>query len=189
MNTPAHLIFGAAAFGKPGNARITIAAVLGSLAPDISLYVMVSWSIFVAGVDPNVVFGEYYYSSTWQQVFAVDNSFVLWGLGLGLAMGARRPEFIAFAGAGLLHLAFDFPLHNHDARMHFWPLTDWVFVSPLSYWDSRFHAGIVSPIELGLALTLAGVLFYRFRRFSSRALIVVVATMELLATRAFSWFF
>lgn len=189
MNTPAHLILGAAAFGKPGNMRVTVAAVLGSLAPDISLYAMVSWSIFVAGIDPNVVFGEFYYSSTWQQVFAVDNSFVLWGLGLGFALWAARPVFIAFAGAGLLHLVFDFPLHNHDARMHFWPLTDWVFVSPLSYWDSRFHAGVISPIELTLALVLAGSLFCRFRRRSARALIVFAAGMEILATRAFSWFF
>jgi len=189
VNTPAHLIFGTAAFGKPGNARVTIAAVLGSLAPDISLYVMVSWSIFVAGINPNVVFGEYYYSSTWQQVFAVDNSFVLWGLGLGLAMGARRPAFIAFASAGLLHLAFNFPVHNHDARMHFWPLSDWVFVSPISYWERLFHAGIVSPIELMLALGFVGVLFYRFRRISSRALIIIAAALEILATRAFSWFF
>ena len=76
-------------------------------------------------------FGEYYYSSSWQQVFAVDNSFVLWGLGLGIALWVRRPVWIAFAGAGLLHLVFDFPVHNHDARMHFWPLSDWTFISPI----------------------------------------------------------
>ncbi|GAD54647.1 hypothetical protein [Limimaricola cinnabarinus] len=29
MNTPAHLIFGAAAFGRPGHARVTAAALLG----------------------------------------------------------------------------------------------------------------------------------------------------------------
>ncbi|MEE9388687.1 MAG: cobalamin biosynthesis protein CobQ [Paracoccaceae bacterium] len=189
MNTPAHLIFGTAAFGRPGQKAVTIGAILGSLAPDISLYLMVVWSVFVAGISPNVVFGQYYYSDAWQQVFAVDNSFVLWGLGLGIAIWAARPAYIAFAGAGLLHLIFDFPVHNHDARMHFWPLSDWVFVSPISYWDVRFHASIVSPIEITAALLLVAVLLFRYRRYYARFLILLVAVVEVLATGAFGLMF
>ena len=189
MNTPAHLIFGASAFGKPGSMRITTAAVLGSLAPDISLYLMVSWSIFAVGTDPGIVFGQYYYSDAWQQVFAVDNSFIFWGMGLGVAIWMARPAFTAFTGAGVLHLAFDFPLHNHDARMHFWPLTDWTFVSPFSYWDSRFHADIVSPIEVTVVLILAAVLLFRFRRMYARILVLLTATAEIVATGAFNLIF
>ncbi|MEE9427843.1 MAG: cobalamin biosynthesis protein CobQ [Paracoccaceae bacterium] len=189
MNTPAHLIFGAAAFAKPGHKRVTLAAILGSLAPDISLYLMASWSIMVSGVNPQIVFNEYYYSPSWQQVFAVDNSFVLWGLGLGIALWARRPAWIAFAGAGVLHLAFDFPVHNHDARMHFWPISNWTFISPFSYWDSRFHAGFVSKVEIGLALALAVLLLGRFKRLGSRVLIVLVAVAETIATGAFGAIF
>ena len=150
---------------------------------------MACWSIFIQGVDPIVVFSSYYYSSAWQQVFAVDNSFILWGIGLGLALMSRHPAAVAFAGAGLLHLAFDFPVHNHDARMHFWPLTDWVFISPFSYWDSRFHAGIVGRIELGLVLICTVMLLRRFRFAISRALICVLAVLEIIAAGAFGWFF
>jgi hypothetical protein len=89
MNTPAHLIMGVAAFGKPGRRRITAGALFGALAPDVSLYVMVSWSIWVLGIEPRVVFGQYYYSGAWQQVFAVDNSFILWGLAWGSALVAQ----------------------------------------------------------------------------------------------------
>ncbi len=92
-----------------------------------------------------------------------------------------------FASAGLLHLAFDFPVHNHDARMHFWPLSDWKFINPISYRDRRYHAGIVSRIEVALALSLAALLLYRFRRRSARLLILVVAATELLAGGAFRW--
>ena len=189
MNTPAHLIMGAAAFGKPGHRRVTIAAVAGAMAPDISLYAMVSWSIYVLGVEPRVVFGQYYFSSAWQQVFAIDNSFVLWGLALGLALWSRKPALIAFAGAGLLHLVFDFPLHNDDARMHFWPISDWVFASPISYWDPRFHANIIGPLELAIAMVLSAFMLGRYKTLRARALIVVLAGTEIMATGFFGWFF
>lgn len=187
MNTPAHLIFATAAFGHPHDRAITTAAILGALAPDMSLYLMASWSIFVAGIDPETVFRSYYYSSEWQRVFAVDNSFVFWGVGLGFAMWGRSQIFIAFAGAGLLHLAFDLPVHNHDARMHFWPLTDWKFISPISYWDNRFHATFVSRVELAAALILVVALLARFRRWPGRVLILCVALLELMATGVFRW--
>ena len=157
MNTPAHLIFGTAAFGKPGNARVTCAAVLGALSPDLSLYLMVAWARWVQDVPARTVFREYYYSDEWQAVFAVDNSFVLWGVAFGLAMFVRNRIAIAFCGAALLHLAFDFPLHNHDARQHFWPLTDWVFISPLSYWDSRHFGHWIEPVEVAVALAIGAV--------------------------------
>jgi len=189
VNTPAHLIFGAAVFGKPGRKAITAAAILGSLAPDVSLYLMVTWSIYFAGIEPGIVFHQYYYSTEWQQVFAVDNSFVLWGLGFGLAFWSKRSALMVFAGAGLLHLALDFPVHNNDARMHFWPLSDWKFISPISYWDRRFHAGIVSRIEIGLAMTFVVLLIYRFRRWSSRLWICLLGAAELMASGAFRWIF
>ena len=48
---------------------------------------------------------------------------------------ARSAVLIALFSAALVHLTLDFPLHNDDARAHFWPLTNWKFTSPVSYWD------------------------------------------------------
>lgn len=189
MNTPAHLIFATAAFGRPGQRAVTTAAILGALAPDLSLYLMTAWSVFVRGIDPGVVFSSHYYSYSWQQVFAVDNSFILWGIGLGIALGAKRPAYVAFFGAGLLHLAFDFPVHNHDARMHFWPLTDWVFVSPISYWDNNFHGRIVGRIELAAVLLVAFSLLRKFQRIPARLLLLSGVAVEIAITGAFGLFF
>ncbi len=136
-----------------------------------------------------MVFGEYYYSSAWQQVFAIDNSFILWGLALGLAVWSRRPALIAFAGAAFLHLTFDFPVHNDDARMQFWPISDWVFASPISYWDPRFHAAIVGPLELGIAMVLSAFMLVRYKTLRARVLIIVLAGTEIVATGFFGWFF
>ena len=187
MNTPAHLIVGLAAFGRPGNRRVTGAALAGALTPDISLYAMVSWSIWVKGVSPAQVFGEYYYSPEWQSIFAIDNSFIIWAIALAFAIWARAPAPVAFCAAGLLHLALDFPLHNDDARMHFWPASDWIFISPVSYWDSAYHAGLIAPAELGICLILAVVLLARFARPLTRLGIAALATAELAAGGLFAW--
>lgn len=168
MNTPAHLIIGAAAFAKPGHRAVTVAALAGGFAPDLSLYVMVSVSIWGLGISPGVVFGELYYSPAWQQVFAVDNSFVLWGVALALAWRARSPVWVAFTGAALLHLLLDFPLHSHDARMHFWPLSTWVFESPISYWNSAESGALVGWLEWSLCLVLSVLLWRRFTSWRMR---------------------
>ena len=65
----------------------------------------------------------------------------------------------AFAGAGLLHLVLDFPLHAGDGRPHFWPLSDWVFESPVSYWDSTHHAIWVAPVSVVISLAAFSVIW------------------------------
>lgn len=181
MNTPAHLIFGTAIFGKRVPVGTYWAALAGAFAPDFSLYAMVAVSIWGMGIPAETVFREYYYSDAWQAVFAVDNSFILWGALFTFALWRKLPILIAFSGAALLHLALDFPLHTHDARMHFWPLSDWVFVSPISYWDNSAHAGIVGPLALFGSAILAFVLWQRFEDVKVR-----VVTLFLLLAELFS---
>jgi membrane-bound metal-dependent hydrolase YbcI (DUF457 family) len=187
MNTPAHVIAGAAAFARPGAVAVNIAAVLRSLMPDISLYVLAGTAIFLMDVPPDAVFDEFYFSDSWQQVFAVDNSFVVWGSLLGIARWRRSPVLTAFAGAALLHLALDFPLHHDDARPHFWPLTDWVFVSPVSYWDRRHFGDFVGPLEAVLCITLCAALLMRFRDWRSRLLVLALGALQVVPV--FIWVF
>ena len=80
MNTPAHLIFGMAAFGRPDATRVTLAALAGAMLPDLSLYVLAGTSIFFLGIDPQIVFDDLYFSDSWQLIFKIDNSFILWGI-------------------------------------------------------------------------------------------------------------
>ncbi len=174
MNTPAHLLIGAAAFGKANQKATTIAAIFGALTPDLSLYVMVSVSIWVLNIPPGIVFNELYFSDGWQKVFAIDNSFILWGVACAVAVWRRSAIFIAFTGAALLHLVFDFPLHTDDARMHFWPVTSWVYESPVSYWDRRAYAGVVGPMEVAMS---CGAAYLIWRREGSRLIIALAAAL------------
>lgn len=162
MNTPAHLIFAAAAFARPNTPNSVWAAIAGGLAPDFSLYAMALWSRFVSGNSWNYIFDHQYFTEAWQQVFAIDNSFIIWGLLIALAFWLRREWLWIFAGSAFIHLIFDFLLHHDDARRHFWPVSNWVFESPVSYWDGRHYGNIVGPIEVLCVAVLAVILIRRF---------------------------
>ena len=178
MNSPAHLIFGLAAFGKPERYAVTAAAIAGALIPDLSLYLMAGWELLIQGTDPEIVFGQMYFSESWQAVFRIDNSFVIWGLLLVAGIMARSAVLFALCGAALLHLALDFPLHNDDARAHFWPLTNWEFISPVSYWDPNHYGHIVGPVEVLLVVAASIYAWRRFTGWAMRGLIGVLALFE-----------
>ncbi len=179
MNTPAHLLLGGAVFSRPGQKHLLMAALAGAILPDLSLYLMAGVSLFILDIPARVVFDELYFSTTWQTVFAIDNSFVIWGALLGLAVWRRIAWAKMLCGAALLHLACDLPLHHDDGRAHFWPLTNWVFESPLSYWDSGHHAGLIAPGEGVIGAGAAVILFQRFTDIKLRLLITVLLAAEI----------
>ena len=178
MMSQSHLIFGLAAFGKPENAKVTGAALLGSFIPDFSLYAMAGWHLLVLGTSPDIVFGELYFSQEWHSVFRIDNSIILWGIGFGLALMLRSKVAIALTGAALLHLFLDFPLHHDDGRAHFWPITTWIFESPVSYWDRAHFGHIVSPIELAGSLAASVYVIKKFPGAKIRTFVVVIALIQ-----------
>ena len=89
MNTPAHLLIGAAVFGRPATSRILGSALIGAMLPDLSLYLMAGVSLILLKIPPETVFGELYFSDAWQMVFAIDNSFLIWLGLLALAIWRR----------------------------------------------------------------------------------------------------
>ncbi|WP_299724555.1 cobalamin biosynthesis protein CobQ [uncultured Tateyamaria sp.] len=189
MNTPAHLLIGAAIFGRPAHTPIVLGAFAGALLPDLSLYLMAGAALFVMAIPPSRVFNELYYSDEWQTVFAIDNSFLLWGLLLGLALWRQAPWAIALASAALLHLALDFPLHHDDGRPHFWPASAWVYESPISYWDRAHGAFWVAPFEAGLALISAVVLWLRRVPLWAAVLTAILVLAEFWIVRKWLFFF
>ena len=189
MNTPAHLIFGMTAFGKAGRPGVTTAALAGSLIPDLSLYLMAGAHLAILGTPPDVVFGELYFSDRWQAIFRIDNSILLWGVVLVLALMARAPIAIALCGGALLHLGLDLPFHHDDGRAHFWPVTNWIFESPLSYWDPAHHGRLIGGIEVAAVLACAVVLWRRFTGWGWRAFVGLCVGLEILPFIAWALMF
>lgn len=189
MNTPVHLVIAAAAFAKPNKPKVTWAALAGGLIPDFSLYALAAWSLFIQGNSTDYVFQTQYFSDAWQGVFAVDNSFFVWVLVIAVGIWMKKHWLWALGGAGFLHLCLDFPLHHDDARPHFWPLSDWVFESPFSYWDQDHYGDLIGLLELGLCLVLLVVLWRRFKAPWVRSMLVFAALMQLVPVVIFSLFF
>ena len=189
MNTPAHLLVGVALCARRDVPRTGRMAALGSLLPDLSLYVLAGVSLFLLQVPPQRVFDELYFSDAWQAVFSVDNSFVIWGGIFALAIAIRALPLAAFSGAGLAHIATDFALHHDDARAHFWPVSDWVFESPLSYWDSQNNAALVAPVTLLAVLVSAYVIWKRWPNWGIRLGILAACCLEIWVVRQWLFFF
>jgi len=178
MNTPAHLIFGLAAFGDPARKGVIAAALAGAMIPDASLYLMAGTHLMILDTPANVVFGELYFSDAWQSIFRVDNSIILWGIALVIGIMMRSQIVIALCGAALLHLGFDFLLHHDDGRAHFWPISNWIFQSPVSYWDGNHYGNIVGPIEAALSLAVCVWLWRQYTGRWMRALILSLGILE-----------
>ena len=87
---------------------------------------------------------------------------------------------LIFGAAALTHVLGDFPVHNDDAHVHFWPFTDWRFHSPVSYYQSAHYGGVFRPFEMILDVCLAAYLFIRFRQWPVRILAVCLAAPPVL---------
>lgn len=179
MNTPTHMIIGAALFARKGHPSVSAAALAGGLAPDIPMFLMIAYATRIAGIPEQEVFGTLFFSPSWQRIFAIDHSFFVWGALVAAGLLLHRKAIVAFAGSGLAHAATDFLTHHDDARQQLWPVSDWVFRSPVSYWDPTYFGGLFAPFEAVLVFVLTVILVRRLEKWWERAAIVTVAAVLL----------
>lgn len=50
-------------------------------------------------------------------------------------------------------------MHTEDAYKHFWPFTEWRFISPISYWDSASYGDIVGAVDAVVVIVLLALLY------------------------------
>jgi len=177
MNTQTHVLLAAALLAKPNAPARNTAIVAGSLVPDLAIYTLFVWSKF-AGIPEPVVWNQLYYAPPWSDAVTIGNAAPIYlGLllvGLLASLYWRTALAVAFfAGAALIHIAADLPVHVDDAHAHLWPLSDWRFRSPVSYWNPDHFGGFVSIAEIGLGLVLSAILWRRFHAAWIRALLVL----------------
>lgn len=173
MNTPAHSILNLAILGRQQPPLLTWPILFGSWAPDAAMFVFYGWAKLI-GIPEVQIWRELYYAPFWQDVFAIGNSIPLALLGLGITIWQQRLGWIAFFASVLLHHLADLPLHHDDAHRHFWPLSDFRFISPISYWD-REHLGVYGAlVETGLLVIASICLLQRMRSRWGRGLLILI---------------
>lgn len=150
MLTQTHIFVSVALFGKQNAKAVTLAAIFGALLPDTDVWIMIV-AEFLRGTTGCETFHFRYLQPPWTSLQAIFNSIPLYGLLLFIGAAAKKMEctkaslLVVFSLSALLHISADFLLHHDDARRHSWPLSDWVFRSPVSYWDPATMANFCGP--------------------------------------------
>ena len=166
MNSPTHTLLALALLSKRGVRKRNWAIFLGSIIPDLAIYLWFPYQALIKGESGKRIWDELYFEAPMQNAVALFNSIPIYAVLAVIGFIARGKLWgkclLVFALAALVHMATDLPVHNHDAYRHFWPISEWRFYSPFSYWETDHHAGWVSLIEAAIAL---GSIFILWRRF------------------------
>lgn len=153
MNTPSHSIVNLAVL-LPLAPDAALPILLGSVLPDLPMLVLYGWAKGIRRQSERQIWGETYWQPLWQTLTHGFHSIPLALAGAGLAYQLNQMPLLLLCLSAVLHSLGDLPVHHDDAHRHFLPLTGYRFISPLSYWDRRYHAKWVSLGEkLLVALT------------------------------------
>lgn len=93
----------------------------------------------------------------------------------------------AFSASALISSATDFLLHHNDGHMHFWPLSEWRFASPVSYWDPNHHGVVFGFLEAALGVFLAIILFRRYANIGIRVVLALVLLAYIAVPLFYFW--
>lgn len=173
MNTPAHVVLNLLCLNRGPRSDVAWPVVAGALVPDAPMFLFYAVEKFVLGSPESLIWQERYFHPGWQNLIDLFNSIPLVLLGLGWAW-QRSPQVQAFCLSMLLHIAGGLPLHHDDAHRHFFPFSNWRFISPVSYWDSDHYGQVVSILELVMVVVGCGWLFRRYPSRWAKASVAVI---------------
>ncbi len=176
MNTPTHFLMTAAIRRALPTLQISrSAAFLGSVAPDLPLYVLCLSGLlfyrYVAGWSlpeaADWIFGTLYFEHPlWIGLHnflhsPLNLSILLVLISFAVRSAAWRWWWLWFLCSCMLHSVVDIFTHYDDGPLLLWPL-NWHlrFHSPVSYWDHRHFGSEASRFELLLVICLAGYLVW-----------------------------
>ena len=182
MITPSHLVYSWALAkkteGDGGKAkpRRTLAFMLGGLLPDLPTYLFfVIHTIFIQTTQQQL-WDEVYFQSSWTPVITLSHSLILWPVVLTLGLYFKLRYLTWIGAAATVHVIMDFFVHNDDAYRHFWPLSDWKFQSPISYWDPAHFGILISTLD---TLVVIGLLVWLTTLYQGNGKKVVYVAMIL----------
>lgn len=179
MYTPGHAVLNLAVLGGAVNTPFGAAVVAGAVLPDVPIFVL--YAIERArGTAPDDIWSGPYQQRFWQNLIHAMHSIPLWLIGIAASLIFGSPVAAAFFASLLLHALFDLPLHAIDAHRQFLPFSHYRFVSPISYWDVRFHARTVAVFEVLLVLGATLILWRMKPNIPARAALLAVNSWYLI---------
>lgn len=180
MNTPSHFIMTAAARkALPKVPMVRSAVWLGSIAPDIPLY-LISFGAYVyftkvLSWTPRAAFNHmydtlYFEDPWWIGCHNFLHSPVVLVTALLILRAVKKSSDLVnwlqwFCAACLLHAFVDIATHYDDGPVLLWPLSQTLrFYSPISYWDANHFGRQFAVFELIFDAALVAYLLITWRR-------------------------
>lgn len=173
MNTPSHAILNLVVL-MDQQPQTVLPIVLGGILPDVPMFVLYFWAKGVRRQSEQQIWAETFWLPFWQNINHTFHSIPLAGIGLTIAHSAGWQVAELLFLSMLLHCLGDLPLHNYDAHRHFLPFSQYRFISPLSYWDPKYHGRTVALVERMLVLVATLYLFPQIDSWTVRILMLLV---------------
>ena len=152
MKTPSHAIVNVGVLSLWASPSLALPLFIGAILPDLPIFILYAWAKFWQKYDEKTIWSEVYYQKFWQDWVALFHSFPI-GMSLfAVGLWGHWEVLIAIASSLILHNLSDFPVHHDDAHRHFYPLSQFRYVSPLSYWDTKHYGKQVAAVEDCLTL-------------------------------------
>lgn len=174
MNTQGHGVVNVAMLGAIAGQDFWLPILGGALLPDLPIFIFYAWAKGVEKLPDRTIWREAYYRPFWQAMVAVGHSIPLAGAIAILGQLIHQPVLTWIGISAILHSLEDLPVHNHDAHRHFFPLSDYRFISPLSYWDPRHYGRWVSLAEWGLVLIASAFLWGGISSWAGRLVLILI---------------
>ncbi|MBE9043520.1 hypothetical protein IQ255_03700 [Pleurocapsales cyanobacterium LEGE 10410] len=153
MNTPGHYILNLALLGNVAPQNLGAIAI-GAMLPDVPIFIFYFVAKHFYKMPEGKIWSEAYYEPLWQNIVALFHSIPLALIGAVVFYYLDWKLGIILCVSMVFHSLLDLPVHNDDAHRHFFPLSNYRFISPFSYWDINHHGKIVSLVEMALVLAV-----------------------------------
>ncbi len=174
MNTPSHWLFNLVLLGRDATPATRWAIAAGAILPDLPIFVLYAASKGIYRLPEAQIWRETYYEPGWQAAVAIGHSLPLAGVGLLVSFWCRWHLGTVLCASLICHSLLDLPVHHDDAHRHFFPLSDFRFVSPLSYWDTDHYGRWVAGCEVLGAIALTPLVLEMYRSWAMRGLIFAI---------------
>ena len=135
MKTPSHAIINLAILGKPQLPQANLIIVIGGILPDIPIFLFYFWAKYIARLPAATIWSKAYYEPFVQNIVALFHSIPLAVIGLLIAYYFGWQSVQILFTSIVLHSLGDLPVHYDDAHRHFFPFSNYRFISPFSYWE------------------------------------------------------
>jgi hypothetical protein len=182
MKTPSHAIINLAILAKPQLPQANLIIASGGILPDIPIFLFYFWAKYMARLPEGTIWSKAYYEPFVQNIVALFHSIPLAGIGWLIAYYLGWPSVQILFLSIILHSLGDLPVHNDDAHRHFFPFSNYRFISPFSYWDRKHYGSIFSLVEMLLVLLSTYRVFGLVNSYVGKILLILVNGFYLMGT-------